>query len=179
MTLLDDVPIVEQQLSKHAGSLGVDRVPYRNHVYRVLNFGVALSAPDAVAIDKLAIAAVFHDLGIWTAKTFDYLAPSMALADRYLEESGRSAWRAEVLGMIGEHHKLTPFSARPDWLVEPFRRADLTDVTRGWLPGGVDAATRARVFARWPAERFRWRLVQLTFARAVRHPLDPLPMVHL
>jgi hypothetical protein len=35
---------------------------------------------DRVDLEKIAVAAVFHDLGIWTNKTFDYIAPSVALA---------------------------------------------------------------------------------------------------
>jgi HD superfamily phosphodiesterase len=31
-------------------------------------------------LEKIAAAAVFHDLGIWTDRTFDYIAPSIALA---------------------------------------------------------------------------------------------------
>ena len=33
-------------------------------------------------IEKIAVAAAFHDLGIWTNKTFDYIPPSIAHCSR-------------------------------------------------------------------------------------------------
>ncbi len=47
-----------------------------------------------------AVAAVFHDLGIWTNGTFDYLAPSIALARDYLVASAREDWTDEIEEMI-------------------------------------------------------------------------------
>jgi hypothetical protein len=41
----------------------------------------------------LVIAACFHDLGIWTDHTFDYLSPSAGLARDYLQRYGLSAWQ--------------------------------------------------------------------------------------
>jgi hypothetical protein len=53
---------------------------------------------------EIAVAAVFHDLGIWTNKTFDYLAPSIALAREYVAAKGRADWIVEIEAMIEEHH---------------------------------------------------------------------------
>ena len=39
----------------------------------------------------MAIAAAFHDIGIWTAGTFDYLEPSVRVAAAYLTGTGRAA----------------------------------------------------------------------------------------
>jgi hypothetical protein len=50
-----------------------------------------------VHLEKLAAAAVFHDLGILTNKTFDYIVPSIALAREYLAARGRAAWIARQL----------------------------------------------------------------------------------
>ena len=36
--------------------------------------------------EKYAIASVFHDVGIWTDHTFDYLDPSIEQAKIYLTE---------------------------------------------------------------------------------------------
>ena len=102
---------------------------YRNHVYRVVNLCVAMAGRNE--LEKIAVAAVFHDLGIWTNRTFDYIAPSIALAHDYLVAHAREDWTAEIEGMIADHHKITPSTADPDSLVEAFRRADWIDVTRG------------------------------------------------
>jgi hypothetical protein len=42
----------------------------------------------SLEFEKIAIAGVFHDLGIWTNKTFDYIAPSVVLAREYLAARG-------------------------------------------------------------------------------------------
>jgi HD superfamily phosphohydrolase YqeK len=69
-------------LGDHSAALGSDATPYRNHAYRVANLCLAQSSSSAESLEKTAIAAAFHDLGIWTDHTFDYLAPSVRLAIR-------------------------------------------------------------------------------------------------
>ena len=139
----------------------------------------AVIAEDHVEVEKVAVAAVFHDLGIWTNKTFDYIAPSEALARQYLAAQGRAHWIAEIETMIEDHHKITPSTASPGSLVEPFRRADWIDVTRGLRTFGVPRPFIESVFAMWPSAGFHWRLVKLTLERLRTHPLTPLPMVKL
>ena len=79
ITLLTSVPTVDGVLHAYASELGHDFIAYRNHVYRVMNLCAAI-AQDRADLEKIAVAAVFHDLGIWTNRTFDYIAPSVALA---------------------------------------------------------------------------------------------------
>ena len=74
--LLTSLPTVEEVLDDHASELGHDLIAYRNHVYRVVNLCLAIMGDSRVEIEKIAVAAVFHDLGIWTNHTFDYIAPS-------------------------------------------------------------------------------------------------------
>jgi len=90
---------------------------------------------------KFAIAAAFHDLGIWTDATFDYLKPSVGLAVAHLRDTDRESWIPEVSEMILEHHKLSPYRRDPHSLVEPFRRADWVDVSRGLLRFGLSRTT--------------------------------------
>ena len=78
--LLTSLPTVEEVLDDHASELGHDLIAYRNHVYRVVNLCLAIVGDSRVELDKIAVAAVFHDLGIWTNNTFDYIAPSVAIA---------------------------------------------------------------------------------------------------
>lgn len=177
-SLLTSVPAIDEVLHDHASELGHDFIPYRNHVYRVLNLCAAI-VKDRVDLERIAVAAVFHDLGIWTNKTFDYIAPSVALAHEYLAAHGRAAWIAEIEGTIVDHHKITPSHANQDSLVEPFRQADWIDVTRGLRSFGLQGPLIRSVLAGWPSAGFHWSLVQLTLERFRTHPLSPLPMVKL
>src|SRR6266850_996863 len=72
-----------------------------------------------------------HDLRIWTNKTFDYIAPSVAIAREHLAARGMTDWIPEIEAMIVDHHKVTPSRENPQALVESFRRADWIDVSRG------------------------------------------------
>jgi HD domain len=176
--LLTRVPTVVEVLQAYASELGHDFIAYRNHVYRVMNLCAAI-AEDRADLEKIAVAAVFHDLRIWTNKTFDYIAPSVALVREYLAAQGRAEWIAEIETMIEEHHKITPSTANPSSLVEPFRRADWIDVTRGVRTFGIPRQVIESVFTTWPSAGFHWRLVTLTVERLRTHPLKPLPMVRL
>jgi predicted metal-dependent HD superfamily phosphohydrolase len=119
-------PLVDAVLERFAGALGDDREGYAGHVARVLAFYRGI-APDHEAPERVQIAGAFHDLGIWTARTFDYLAPSVRLARDYLTAEGREELAPEVERIILEHHKLTPYRAQFCETVEVFRRADLVD----------------------------------------------------
>src|SRR5215510_8986401 len=130
--LLTSLPTVEQVLDDHASELGHDFIAYRNHVYRVANLCLAIVGNSRVELEKIAVAAVFHDLGIWTNATFDYIAPSIALARAYLVARTREDWTAGIEGMIADDHKITASTtADPDSLSEALRRADWIDVTLG------------------------------------------------
>ncbi len=83
-SLLTSLPTVEEVLDDHASELGQDLIAYRNHVYRVVNLCLALVGDSRVELEKIAAAAVSHDLGIWTNNTFDYIAPSVAIARKHL-----------------------------------------------------------------------------------------------
>jgi len=176
---LTEIATLDMVLNAHAAALGGDFVAYRNHTYRVVNFCAALSSSDPEAVEKAAIAAAFHDLGIWTAGTFDYLPPSIGLASTHLARSGRSEWAPEIAAMILEHHKISLYRARADWLVEPFRRADWVDVSRGVIAFGLSRPFLAEVFSTWPNAGFHKRLLQLALRRLRTHPWSPLPMMRL
>jgi hypothetical protein len=175
--LVESLPVLDDVLRTHAVALGDDFAAYRNHAYRVVNFCAALCPLDAGQLRKVELAAAYHDLGIWTGRTFDYLAPSMALACDHLAMAGLPEWQPEVSRMIQEHHKLRRYRGEPGWLVEPFRRADWVDVSNGLIAFGLRADLLQRTFHVWPTAGFHKRLVQLTLRRASAHPLNPLPMV--
>ena len=175
--LLTRIPAIDDVLNEHAAALRDDFLGYRNHVYRIVNLCVALAGRSE--LEKIAVAAVFHDLGIWTNGTFDYITPSIALAQEYLVARTGEDWTAEIAAMIADHHKITRSAAGPDSLIEAFRRADWIDVTRGLRRFGMSRAIVSRLFATWPSAGFHWRLVTLTLDRVRSHPLTPLPMVRL
>jgi len=156
-------------------AFGRDLAAYRNHAHRVFNFACALAPPGPEMERKVAVASYFHDIGIWTDRTFDYLAPSIQRASAYLEAHDLRAWTPEITAMIAEHHKVTP--ARADLpLVEAFRKADWIDVSLGLRRFGMSRAFVHEVRHAFPNAGFHRRLVTLTWERTRRHPLSPLPM---
>ena len=177
--MITQVGILDEILSANARALGDDFVPYRNHVYRVVNLCARLHSASSDELRRLAIAAAFHDLGIWTASTFDYLRPSMALAEAYLTRSGQPESVTEVNEMIFEHHKILPYRGTAQPLVESFRKADWIDVTRGLLTFGIPRPFIAELYRAWPSRGFHRRLVQLAAQRFRSNPWSPLPMVRL
>lgn len=174
--MLVNVPCLDALLDRHAEPLGASFSAYRNHAYRVLNFHCLLSR-DPVDLDKLAIAAAYHDLGIWSAGTFDYLPPSIAMANAYLQETGRTDWSDEITAMIDHHHKVTACGPRERASVETFRRADWVDVSKGALRFGLQRCVVSSVMTMFPGFGFHRLLLKLSIKRMLRHPLNPLPML--
>lgn len=178
---LTEIAILDQVLQEHAAALGGDFVAYRNHACRIANFCIAL-APGPVdrdQLEKIGIAAAFHDLGIWTHGTFDYLAPSIAQALAFLERLGRQDWQAEIEAMIADHHKITRSRRDERWLAEAFRRADWADVTLGLRRFGLPRELGRQARERWPVAGFHRLLLRLSLGRLLTHPSDPLPMFRL
>lgn len=177
--LLTEITTLDEILGRHAAAIGGDFVAYRNHVYRVVNLCRTLSPRRyETHAEKFVVAAVFHDLGIWTDGTFDYLPPSIRLAGEHLLRTGRADWVPEISMMIFQHHKISQCQDRES-LAETFRQADWIDVTRGWRHFGVRRDTLRAIFRQWPDAGFHLRLVRLTLGRLRQHPLNPLPMFKL
>lgn len=167
-------------LFEHWGeALGADYEAYHGHVYRVFNLAFSMLGNETDGEDKLAIACVFHDLGIWTHKTFDYLGPSEAMAADYLNQQGLKDWTQPVTLAIDHHHKLRPYEGPHATLVEALRRADLADLSFGLIRGGIDEGLAQKTREAFPNAGFHKRLLQLGFSWMLRHPLNPLPMMKL
>jgi hypothetical protein len=182
--LLTATARLDEVLHANEQAIGRDFVAYRNHAYRVLNLCVVQSLDDpenetSEQLDKMAIATAFHDLGIWTDGTFDYLQPSVRLANAYLVKIGNPEWTPEISEMILQHHKISRFRGDARWLVEPFRRSDWIDVTRGLLTFGLPRRLLRDVFSMWPSAGFHKRLLELELAHLRAHPGNPLPMMKL
>jgi hypothetical protein len=171
------VVAVDEILEPFRLTIGPDFDAYRNHSRRVFLFSIALAGGEDEAVRrKAAIASAFHDLGIWTAGTFDYIMPSRLLAESHLKTIGKPEWVDEIQAMIEQHHKLTSCRTNPSWLVEPFRKADWIDVSRGMLRFGLDDVYIVDVLDAFPNAGFHKMLVRLAVDWMKRHPFDPLPM---
>lgn len=174
-TLLTRLPLLDEIIEQHAQQLGSDTIAYRNHAYRVANFCSALAPSESR--HAISIAAAFHDLGIWTDGTFDYLQPSRRRAREWLTSSVHQPLCGLVDAMILRHHKLTPCRGAEGPLVERFRLADRVDVSAGLMPAGIAREFLSEVFGQFPNAGFHRTLLRLTCRRFMRHPFSPLPMV--
>jgi hypothetical protein len=177
MDLVRQLSTLDKVLDDHSADLGSDFTAYRNHAYRVANICVALSHHGLEHLEKIAIAAAFHDLGIWTNHTFDYIPPSVRLARAHLITTGHTAWTSEITEMIVQHHKISPY--RGDALVEEFRCADWIDVSSGFIRVGLPRQHVKKVLSMWPDSGFHKRLLVLALHRLWTHPWNPLPMIRL
>jgi len=139
MPIEQTIPLLESLLDKWKLVIGNDFEGYKNHVYRMLDFCFYLHEPSDEERQKLIIAACFHDLGLWSNKTVDYLPPSIALTKDYLQLHDLSQWSAEIELIIDMHHKMTEYKNTAYPLVEVFRKADLADFSLGLINGGVSA----------------------------------------
>jgi hypothetical protein len=123
---------------------------------------------------RIVIAGAFHDLGIWSAGTADYLPPSIAPARAYLAREGLDDWAEEIALMIDLHHKITRYRDPRHPLVEIFRQADLADVSLGVARRGLPASFIGELRRAFPNAGFHWRLVRLAGQGLAAHPLSPM-----
>jgi len=169
--------LLTELLESRREVMGADYVGYKNHCRRMVAFCLALQPCTEEEQQKVAIAACFHDIGLWTAKTWDYLPPSVLAAVKYLKNCNGESWAEEITLMITEHHKLNTFTDARYPLVEAFRRADIIDVSLGLLTFGLPRAFISEVKAQYPNAGFHKALVRMALAWFVRHPLNPAPMM--
>jgi hypothetical protein len=173
--VLQQIAEVEQLISRWQGALGRNHQGYKNHIYRVINLCALQRELDASELRQVVITACFHDVAIWLDDTFDYLAPSHAHAQRYLEEQGCHAWGDVVGAMIEQHHKITPYRHNP--LVETFRRADWCDVTLGMCKFGIPAESLRALKGAFPNAGFHPFLLRRSVRELLTRPWRPLPMM--
>ncbi|WP_085718775.1 phosphohydrolase [Pseudomonas sp. B28(2017)] len=171
-----EFPRTDEILTSFALAIGADLQGYRNHIYRVLNFHCALCGSDSQPPQAVQIAAAFHDLGIWTDDTLDYLPPSIALATEYLDSQQRPELKDEVRALILEHHKVRRYRGAFADSVEPFRQADLVDVSLGLVRFGLPRSFIKTIQSTFPDHGFHSMLIKRSARQFIRSPLRPLPM---
>lgn len=177
MRIEERIPLLEDILAQWEKDIGKDYLAYKNHVYRVVHFAVALQRSCKEDLEKIIIAGAFHDLGIWTHHTVDYLPPSILLAKNYLRKRNLEDWIVEIELMIDMHHKISRYKNNDFPLVEVFRKADLADVSLGLVKWSLSKDYIRKVKETFPNSGFHKRLNQLAVNWVFRHPFNPLPFV--
>jgi hypothetical protein len=179
MHLVAQHTIIDAVLDEWSPVLGAARPGYRGHTYRVYNLARRILGSES-RDDELAVTSAFHDIGIWTDRTFDYIEPSVSRAVAYLEGRAPELSVVAIERMIRNHHQLLRVRSGPHVdAVEAFRRADLVDLTRGWVRSGVDRGFLEELVAAFPYAGFHGNLVRTALRWFAKHPLRPLPMVRL
>jgi hypothetical protein len=175
--LIHTHPLIEEILDSHRDhACGDERgwAGYRGHVYRVFHFARVLSPDIDDRDDKLAIAAAFHDLDVFSA--LDYLAGSISAQEAWLRRTGREAWAPELAVVVAEHHRLAPCSGPYGVLADAFRRADLADLSQSLIRDGIPRAYVREVRRTFDVQTFFTRVIPRAVVRnLVRRPLDPFP----
>ncbi|HMV80380.1 MAG TPA: hypothetical protein PK453_12490 [Leptospiraceae bacterium] len=177
MMIYENFPTVEEILSEHRNQIGDVYAGYRNHVYRMIHFCLAFRECTETEKQKIFIAGAFHDIGIWTEDTLDYLPPSIELAAEYLKKKGLQDWEKEITLMIDMHHKLTEYKSLDYPLVEVFRKADLADFSLGAVKNGLSESIVSEVKNAFPNSGFHKFLTKLALKWAMKHPLNPAPIM--
>jgi hypothetical protein len=167
--------VIESLLKQFRAAIGGDYDRYSNHVYRVFLICLLMDKEKANE-DKYATAAVFHDIGIWTDHTIDYLDPSIRQAEIYLAATARQDWIEEITLMINWHHKITAYHGKYEMTVENFRKADWIDVSLGLKTFGSDKKKIKKIRRVLPNKGFHWFLIRQITKNFFRYPLKPFPM---
>jgi hypothetical protein len=162
-------------LEVYKDSIGIDFLKYKNHVFRVF-YNSLLMDKNPLNEEKYAIAAVFHDIGIWTDHTIDYLDPSINRAKIFLTKTGKEEWIEEISLMINWHHKPRGYIGNHQETVENFRKADWIDVTLGLRKFGLGRKPLKSIRNKFPNLGFHAFLLRKLTRNFFMHPLRPLPM---
>jgi hypothetical protein len=170
--------IIDDILSSFKNDLKSDFNVYKNHVYRIYYYALYMD-DNKENSEKYAIAAAFHDIGIWT-HSFDYLAPSIQLAKNYLNKKNQKTWYSEIALMIDNHHKISVYDGEFQKTVEVFRIADWIDVlpyySKKAKTNAIDKTRYKTIQKIYPIKGFHWFLIKQSLKWFVKHPLNPLPM---
>lgn len=177
MQIEQQIPLLEEIFTDWKAVIGDEYQGYRNHVYRMIHFCLALKECSEEEMQKIVIAAAFHDIGIWIEDTVDYIEPSIPPAVDYLKRNGLEEWTQEVSLMISEHHKLRTYHGDYSPLVELFRKGDLVDFSLGAVKFGLSRKVIKEVKTAFPNANFHKNLGKRAARWFLRHPLNPAPMM--
>ena len=138
---------------------------YRNHCLRVMTF-TKHHLPEFVfeeypnAMNIVAMAVAYHDVGLWTDGELNYLEPSAkrmefhATKEAVFEEKHIDIARQIIM----QHHKLTHYSGDSseavNAIVNAVRKADWADATFGIIRFDLPAALLEAAYAKVPEGGF-------------------------
>ncbi|KAJ3322116.1 hypothetical protein HDV06_003567 [Boothiomyces sp. JEL0866] len=177
------VDLLDSILNEYSSVIGADFAGYKSHCYRIYNLFHLYSVPaNATEEKQLAIATAFHDIGLWTKNTVDYIDPSVEESKLYLKKHPDllpSAYHDIVFAMIDNHHKI--FEYKENAQVEAFRKADWADATLGFRTFGksFQDIRAVRDFKKFPEAGFYNSLIRFAVHSLLRNPLGLLPMYQL
>ena len=177
MKIEETIDLIDDILEEWEKVIGSDFEGYKNHVYRMVNFCLALKSCDKEEREKIIISGCFHDIGIWVEKTIDYIPPSIPPVKKYLIKNNREDWAEEIILMIEEHHKIRKYRNNDYPLVELFRKGDLVDFSLGRVKFGLPKEYIVKVKNTFPNSGFHKGLVKKTSMWFLKHPLNPVPMM--
>jgi hypothetical protein len=173
----EQIPVLEEILAEWKEVIGSEYAGYKNHVYRMIHFCLALKECSSEEREKVIIAGAFHDIGIWIKDTVDYIPPSLPPAMEYLKSRSLEAWSTEIELMITEHHKIRVYRDKTYPLVEVFRKGDLVDFSFGLFKFGLSRSYIETVKAGFPNAGFHKNLGKRAARWFLKHPLNPVPMM--
>lgn len=166
--------IIDSILISYKEDLGRYFEQYRNHVFRVYNLAIPFMS-DNKDIEIISIASAFHDLGIWTNNTFDYIKPSIDLAKQFCISNNFDASEIiEIETIIENHHKLS--KVKTSKLAEILRQADLIDLTLGLIRKGRESKYIRVLKKTFPNKGFHLFLSWIFLKNLLKNPFKPLPM---
>ena len=167
--------VIDELLDPFKSVIGEEYNKYRNHVLRVYQNCLLLDN-NKDNEKKYAIAAVYHDIGIWTKQTIDYLGPSMEQSKNFLAHTSRDEWIEEISLMIYWHHKWSGYKGQYAGTVGNFRKADWIDVSLGFLTFGINKTAVEKTRKAYPNLGFHRFLLRKISGNLLKHPFNPLPM---
>lgn len=127
-------------LSKYKQEFGGAYDVYRNHCLRVLSFARYILITESGfsdaqvqrAMPLMEVALAYHDMGLFTDLTLEYLDPSAARAERDLKDTLSADDLLLVQNIILWHHKVSPWSGADvegNAIVNAVRKGDWIDAT--------------------------------------------------
>lgn len=162
-------------LSNYKKELGADFHSYLNHVKRVYEYACMLRLERESELFQ--VAAIFHDLDIWVTGTMNYLGGSCDLAISHIQKNKLEIDQAELAKIISNHHRMTKVKDHPE--AEAFRKADLIDLTAGWIRFNIPKSIIVDTERRYPRLGFTKSVLKKTGRWAVKHPFNPFPMIKI
>ncbi len=167
---------IDSILEVHRSLIGADWAAYRGHCQRLFCYLSCFGlSPNEITLTEVAIA--FHDLGIWTADSMDYLAPSCEAARLYISDQNLEIKIDLVEDMINSHHKMT--KAKTHHLAEYLRKADLIDLSATWLRFGIPKEEIKAIKKAFPFVGFQKKIYTKVAKHALKHLWNPFPMLKI